>query len=102
MRGALAAADVAALRLAADPPLQAALMTELTRRRVYPHHVAALQRAAADLGSLPDGKAQYSMLLKAAGGVIDDLIVYRLAPDLVWIVPNAANARTATSAPLRG
>ncbi len=45
-----------------------------------------------DLENLPDGKAQYSMLLNGFGGVIDDLIVYRFNKDLVWIVPNASNA----------
>lgn len=47
---------------------------------------------ASPLGALADGKAQYSMLLNDGGGVVDDLIVYRLAADLAWIVPNAANA----------
>lgn len=45
-----------------------------------------------DLEGLSDSKAQYSMLLNGFGGVIDDLIVYRFSEDLVWIVPNAANA----------
>ena len=45
-----------------------------------------------DLANLSDGKAQYSMLLNASGGVIDDLLVYRFTTDLVWIVPNASNA----------
>lgn len=45
-----------------------------------------------DLAGLPNGKAQYSMLLNEMSGVIDDLLVYRFADDLVWIVPNASNA----------
>lgn len=45
-----------------------------------------------NLESIGDGKAQYSMLLNDGGGVIDDLLVYRFSDDLVWIVPNAANA----------
>lgn len=45
-----------------------------------------------DLGRIELGQAQYSMLCDASGGVIDDLIVYRLADDEVFIVPNAANA----------
>jgi aminomethyltransferase len=57
-------------------------------------------QAAAELGALlaskvaalEVGQAQYSMLLNAAGGVVDDLIVYRLGEDDFWIVPNASNA----------
>ena len=45
-----------------------------------------------DIETLPEGKAQYSMLLNAKGGVMDDLLVYKFRNDLVWIVPNASNA----------
>lgn len=45
-----------------------------------------------DLGKIGTGKAQYSLLCNAAGLVIDDVIVYLLADDVVVIVPNAANA----------
>jgi aminomethyltransferase len=47
---------------------------------------------ASDLNAIGFGKAQYSMLLNANAGVIDDLIVYKLAEDEVWIVPNASNS----------
>ncbi len=47
---------------------------------------------ANDLERIDVGQAQYSLLCDASGGVIDDLIVYRLADDEVFIVPNAANA----------
>jgi aminomethyltransferase len=47
---------------------------------------------ANDLGRIDVGQAQYSFLCDASGGVIDDLIVYRLSDDEVFIVPNAANA----------
>ena len=50
-----------------------------------------------DLGRIGIGEAQYSMLCDAAGGVIDDLIVYRLADDEIFIVPNAANAAAVLS-----
>jgi aminomethyltransferase len=54
---------------------------------------AALNAVLAnDLDRIGAGQAQYSMLCNEAGGVIDDLIAYRLADDLVRIVPNAANA----------
>lgn len=45
-----------------------------------------------DLSRIGIGEAQYSMLCDATGGVIDDLIVYRIADDQIFIVPNAANA----------
>ncbi len=47
---------------------------------------------ANDLNRIDVGQAQYSLLCDATGGVIDDLIVYRIADDEVFIVPNAANA----------
>jgi len=44
-----------------------------------------------DLTKIPDGAAQYSMLCNDAGGVIDDLIVYRNSESDFFIVPNASN-----------
>ena len=44
-----------------------------------------------DLTKIPDGAAQYSMLCNSAGGVIDDLIVYRNSDSDFFIVPNASN-----------
>jgi aminomethyltransferase len=58
-----------------------------------PGAVDALNAVLAnDLDRVGAGQAQYSMLCNDAGGVVDDLIVYRLADDAVRIVPNAANA----------
>jgi aminomethyltransferase len=57
---------------------------------------------ANDLGRIGTGQAQYSMLCNASGGVVDDLIVYRFADDLVRIVPNAANAATVRDALIDG
>lgn len=45
---------------------------------------------ANDLDKLDDGGGQYSFLLNPDGGVIDDLIVYRLAADHYFLVVNAA------------
>ncbi len=45
-----------------------------------------------DPRTLGDGRAQYSLLCAADGGVIDDLIVYRLEADRYLVVANAANA----------
>lgn len=44
-----------------------------------------------DLGRIDDGQAQYTLLLNDAGGVVDDLIVYRVGDDEALLVPNAAN-----------
>ena len=42
--------------------------------------------------SIPVGRSRYGFLLNEQGGVIDDLIVFRLAEDEVMIVVNAATA----------
>ena len=44
------------------------------------------------LSVLDIGRARYTMLCHAAGGVLDDLIVYRLAEQRFLVVANAANA----------
>jgi aminomethyltransferase len=43
------------------------------------------------VASLAENRAQYTLLLNRRGGVIDDLLVYRL-PDRYLLVVNAANA----------
>lgn len=43
------------------------------------------------ISNLEVGRAKYSLLLNADGGIIDDLIVYRLADDRFLTVPNAGN-----------
>lgn len=43
-----------------------------------------------NLGKLVDGMGQYSMMLNEKGGVIDDLICYRLHKDDYFIVVNAS------------
>ena len=42
----------------------------------------------------PAGKAFYTLLLNDRGGIIDDLIIMRLAQDRYMVVVNAANAET--------
>ncbi len=42
-------------------------------------------------GRLAVGRAGYSLLCAPDGGVIDDLIVYRLEPEAFLVVPNAGN-----------
>jgi glycine cleavage system T protein (aminomethyltransferase) len=39
------------------------------------------------------GEAQYNLVLNEGGGVIEDLIVYRLAADRYFVVPNASNTQ---------
>jgi aminomethyltransferase len=45
-----------------------------------------------DPRTLAVGRAQYSMLCAPDGGIIDDLIVYRLGPERFLVVANAGNA----------
>jgi aminomethyltransferase len=45
-----------------------------------------------DPPSLAIGRAHYSMICAPDGGIIDDLIVYRLADDRFMVVANAGNA----------
>jgi aminomethyltransferase len=49
-----------------------------------------------DVTTLEEGRAHYSLCLNPDGGILDDLLVYRLAWGFL-VVPNAANA-AATSA----
>ena len=44
-----------------------------------------------DLDRIQDGQAQYTMMCNQAGGVIDDLIVYRNSSEDFLLVPNASN-----------
>ena len=44
-----------------------------------------------DHSKLPIGRALYSLILNDRGGVEEDLIAYRLAPDRFFVVPNASN-----------
>ncbi len=58
-----------------------------------------------DLDRIADGQAQYTLCCDdATGGVVDDLIAYRIGDHRVFLVPNAANtaevaARLAAQAP---
>jgi aminomethyltransferase len=51
-----------------------------------------------DLGALAVGRAKYSLICTAEGGIIDDLITYRLAGDSFLVVPNASNAAVVAEA----
>jgi len=47
---------------------------------------------AGKLSAVTVGRAKYTLLLTELGGVIDDVIVYRLAEDHFLVVANASNA----------
>jgi aminomethyltransferase len=60
-----------------------------------PEAGAALDHALiGHLSGLAVGRARYTMICDADGGVLDDLIVYRLAAETYMVVANAANAAT--------
>jgi aminomethyltransferase len=44
-----------------------------------------------DAADLTTGGAQYNLVLNEQGGIVDDLIVYRVADDRHLVVPNASN-----------
>jgi aminomethyltransferase len=57
-----------------------------------PDAAAALDYAlVGDLSALAPGRARYTMICAPDGGVLDDLIVYRLSGDKFLVVANAAN-----------
>ncbi|GAA3353434.1 glycine cleavage system aminomethyltransferase GcvT [Saccharopolyspora gregorii] len=58
-----------------------------------PEAAAALDHAlVANASAITVGRARYTMLCNAEGGVLDDLIVYRLDEQRFLVVANAANA----------
>lgn len=44
-----------------------------------------------DVGAIEIGEAQYNLVLNEGGGVIEDLIVYRMTDQRYFVVPNASN-----------
>lgn len=44
-----------------------------------------------DVSKIKIGQAQYNLLCLPDGGVVDDLLVYRLGEDEFWLVVNASN-----------
>ncbi|WP_324014466.1 glycine cleavage system aminomethyltransferase GcvT [Microbacterium sp. JZ37] len=49
---------------------------------------------AGRLSAVAVGRAKYTMMLAEDGGIIDDLVVYRLSDDEFLIIANAGNRRT--------
>jgi aminomethyltransferase len=46
---------------------------------------------AGQASAIAPGRAKYSLLLAEDGGILDDLVVYRLDDEQFWVVANAAN-----------
>jgi aminomethyltransferase len=44
-----------------------------------------------DVARIAPGRAQYTMMLTREGGVVDDIIVWRWADEVYWILPNGVN-----------
>ena len=54
--------------------------------------LAFIQKLAInDASKLEPGKAQYSAMCRPDGGIVDDLLVYMLAPENYMLVVNGAN-----------
>jgi aminomethyltransferase len=51
-----------------------------------------------DMGAVRVGRARYTVLCDGSGGVVDDLVVYRLADDDYLVVANAANVAEVVAA----
>jgi len=57
-----------------------------------PKALEALNRAYTnDLSKAADGQAQYGCLCRDSGGIVDDVVAYRRAPDDLLVCVNAAN-----------
>ena len=51
-----------------------------------------------NIGGVKTGRARYTMICEAEGGILDDLIVYRLADQEYMVVANASNAQVVLDA----
>lgn len=57
-----------------------------------PHALDLIQKVTSnDASVLTDGKAQYSCLPNADGGIVDDLLVYKIDAETYMLVVNASN-----------
>ncbi len=57
-----------------------------------PHALDLIQRVSSnDASKLTDGKVQYSCLPNEKGGIVDDLLVYRIDENSYMLVVNASN-----------
>ncbi|SFO90085.1 aminomethyltransferase [Amycolatopsis arida] len=63
-----------------------------------PEAAGALDHAlVGNLSGVKPGRARYTMLCHDTGGVLDDLVVYRLAEDRYLVVANASNTAVVAS-----
>jgi aminomethyltransferase len=46
-----------------------------------------------DLDNAEDGQAQYNLMLYPHGGIVDDLIIYRIDSETFFLIVNASNAQ---------
>ncbi len=44
-----------------------------------------------DIAKVEPGRAQYTMALNQLGGVVDDIIVWRIDAEHYWVIPNGVN-----------
>lgn len=51
-----------------------------------------------DVRRLLPGRTHYTMLLNEAGGILDDMVVWKWGEDEYWVMPNAANAEVVAAA----
>ena len=51
-----------------------------------------------DASALREGRARYALLLTPDGGILDDLVVYRIGPEEFLVVANAGNRAVAAAA----
>ncbi|MFR9797093.1 glycine cleavage system aminomethyltransferase GcvT [Streptomyces sp. MS06] len=64
-----------------------------------PQAAALLDHAlVGNIGAVRAGRARYTMICQADGGILDDLIVYRLAETEYLVVANASNAQVVLDA----
>ncbi|MEC8192359.1 MAG: glycine cleavage system aminomethyltransferase GcvT [Myxococcota bacterium] len=56
-----------------------------------PGALAAIRHLVTNAIDVPNGHAQYTAMCHPNGGIVDDLIVYRLADDEILVCVNAAN-----------
>ncbi|MEU3753781.1 glycine cleavage system aminomethyltransferase GcvT [Streptomyces olivoreticuli] len=64
-----------------------------------PQAAALLDHAlVGNIGGVAVGRARYTMICREDGGILDDLIVYRLADEEYMVVANASNAQVVLDA----
>jgi aminomethyltransferase len=75
-------------------------VSHLGKASVRGPHAAEFVNSALtnDLRRIAPGKAQYTLCCNESGGVVDDLIVYYVSDEELFLVPNAANTAAVVAA----